>query len=75
MLRDFIARIRVVAVAFVAVAAGLALLASCGVKGPLKLPPAPASAPATGAPAPEAQPAQTGPSDDSSAPKPPETRP
>jgi predicted small lipoprotein YifL len=75
MLRDFIARIRVVAVALVAAAAGFALLASCGVKGPLKLPPASASTPAAGVPAPEAQPAQTVPSGDTSAPKPPETRP
>ena len=44
MLRDFIARIRNVAVAIVAVAAvGIAPLSACGVKGPLKLPPAPAT--------------------------------
>jgi predicted small lipoprotein YifL len=78
MLRDFIARSRIVAVALVAAALILVPLASCGVKGPLKLPPAPAAAPTAGVPAPEAQPAQTAPSAESPAtpaPKPPETRP
>jgi predicted small lipoprotein YifL len=79
MLRDFIARIRMVAVAFVAAALSVAPLSSCGVKGPLKLPPAPAaepaSAPAVGVPAPDAQPAPSAESPAAPAPKTPETRP
>jgi predicted small lipoprotein YifL len=73
MLRDFIARFRMVAAAFVAAAVSIAPLSSCGVTGPLKPPPKPAPVSA-----PEAQPAQTAPSTESPAapaPKPPETRP
>ena len=55
MLRQFIVRIRQIAVAFVAAAACVGLLSSCGVKGPLKLPPPPASG--AGVPAPDAPPA------------------
>ena len=70
MLRDFIARIREVAIAFVAAAICVAPLSSCGVKGPLKLPPAPAAAASAEAPsAPSAEPPAT------PATKPPEIRP
>jgi len=70
MLRQFIVRFRNVAVVSAAAGAlGVAALAACGVKGPLKLPePAPA---ATGAPSPETPPAAA-----TTAPtaKPPETK-
>ena len=71
MLRDFIARFRMVAAAFAAAAVGLATLSACGVKGPLKLPPAPAAA----ATSPGAQPAASTESPAASPPKAQETRP
>jgi len=74
MLRDFIGRIREVAVAVVAAAMCVAPLSSCGVKGPLKLPPAPAAVPSAAAPAPEAQPAPSPAPPATSATKPPEVR-
>ena len=73
MLRDFIARFRMVAAAFVAAAVGLAPLSACGVKGPLKPPPAPAAT--AGASAPGAQPAASTESPAASPPKAQETRP
>jgi predicted small lipoprotein YifL len=52
MLREFSARIRRPAIGLaVVVAIGVAPLAACGVKGPLKLPPPPS--PAAGAPSSE----------------------
>jgi predicted small lipoprotein YifL len=72
MLRDFIARFRMVAAAFVAAAVSVAPLGACGVKGPLKLPPPAAAA---GAPAPAAQPAASTESPAASPPKAQETRP
>jgi predicted small lipoprotein YifL len=52
MLRDFIAKIRRVAIGLaVAAALGVAPLTACGVKGPLKLPPPPS--PAAGMPSSE----------------------
>jgi predicted small lipoprotein YifL len=74
MLRDFIARIREVAIAVVAAAMCAAPLSSCGVKGPLKLPPAPAAVPGAAAPAPDAQPAPSTAPSATPATKPPEVR-
>jgi predicted small lipoprotein YifL len=56
MLRDFIARFRMVATALAAAAVGLATLSACGVKGPLKPPPAPGAATAT---SPDSRPASS----------------
>jgi len=65
MLRDFPASLRALARAVVlaaAVAIGAAPLAACGVKGPLKPPPAPAAAPASQTPAkPPTEPAAAAP--------------
>jgi predicted small lipoprotein YifL len=72
MLRDFIARFRMVAAAFAA-AVGLATLFACGVKGPLKPPPAPAAAAATTSP--DSRPASSIESPAASPPKTQETRP
>jgi|KBSSwiStaDraftv2_1062776.scaffolds.fasta_scaffold82350_5 predicted small lipoprotein YifL len=68
MLRDFIAGVRNVVIAG---AIAIAPLSACGVKGPLKLPPAPAA----GSKAPEspAAPAQETPAD--AVPQPPAARP
>jgi len=74
MVRDFIVRVRGAAIVFaVAAAIGVAPLAACGVKGPLKLP-APAS-PATGAPSSEPPEAATPGPTASPAPQPPERKP
>jgi predicted small lipoprotein YifL len=74
MVRDFIARIRHVAIGSAVVAAiGVVPLAACGVKGPLKLPSPPS--PAAGAPSsdpPEASPAAP---TAAPAPQPPERKP
>ena len=80
MLRDFNARIRQVAIAVVAAAVCIVPLSSCGVKGPLKLPPPPAAAgvaadaASAGASA-DVQPAPATETPAVSAPKPPEARP
>lgn len=72
MLRDFIAGIRNVGVAIVTVAAvGIAPLSACGVKGPLKLP----AAPAAGAPAADSQPKPAPETFTEPAPQPPSTAP
>jgi predicted small lipoprotein YifL len=52
MLRDFSAHPRAVAAALLSLA-----LAACGIRGPLKLPPAPAATPAPAAATPAPQPA------------------
>jgi len=72
MLREFSARVRMIAAAFVAAAVSLAPLGACGVKGPLKPPPASAAA---GASTPGAQPAASTESPAASPPKTPETQP
>jgi predicted small lipoprotein YifL len=81
MLRQFIARFRNAAVVSVAAATlGITSLAACGVKGPLKLPPASPATPtptgtdATGSAA-ETPPAATTEPLAPSAPKTPETKP
>jgi predicted small lipoprotein YifL len=70
MLREFAATVRLdpaararrPAAAAFAVLAAVALLAGCGIKGPLKLPPAPASSkPATANPTPSPAPAPEAP--------------
>lgn len=72
MLRDFIARIRNVGVVIVTIAAlGIAPLSACGVKGPLKLP----AAPAAGAPAADSQPKPAPETFTEPAPQPPSTAP
>ena len=82
MLRQFIARFRSIAVVCVAATTlAIASLTACGVKGPLKLPPATPAATGTGAgtgaggSTPEAQPAAATAASDESAPKTPETKP
>ena len=77
MLRQFIARLRNVAVVSVtATTLGVAPLVACGVKGPLKLPPPAPAAVGAGAPSPEARPpAATTDPPAASTPKPAETKP
>jgi len=74
MLRDFSARIRCAAIGLaVAVAVGVVPLAACGVKGALKLPPPPATAP--GAPSSEAPEASSAAPATAPAAQPPERKP
>jgi predicted small lipoprotein YifL len=56
MLRDFSTHPRAVAAALLVASLSLAL-AACGIRGPLKLPPAPAATPAPAAATPAPQPA------------------
>jgi predicted small lipoprotein YifL len=77
MLRQFIARFRHVAVVSVAATTlGIAALAACGVKGPLKLPPPTPAAAGADAASPATPPAAaTTEPPAASTPKPPETKP
>lgn len=75
MLREFIVLLRAVTVSAAAAILGAAMLAACGVKGPLKLPPPQPAATAAGVTAPETKSDGAAEAPAAPAPKPAETRP